>query len=320
MSRTTNQQVVEMAELQGFINDETGVDTSMVTTGSAKEVGCSMSTIDLDGITEEEAGEYYIDECDVERAYEVLKEYVARRNQPEDELFHDESPALYDAEGNFEANLNELVDIQERMAKGMALIDKSNEEISKRFKALPWFGKLYNAWAGKLDSETASRFLSDPRNSNHIAWLNYRKDLWNKWNMLKDESMTIANRHPRLWIEYFNLEKFEFNTYFTSGEVDEEIDNVYIFDANLDIGDELAKSHLAEMEHEDYLINRPLRNNEMVRPRTGGFVPKCKDVTHLYKNKTKNIKVIEKDNYEAFANSIGCDCQYIDGQPVFILI
>lgn len=253
----------DFAEFQSFVSENSSgegkVNTGAVITCNSSDAGCTFHA-DLDHLTEAEAGEFCIDECDLDRAYEVLRTYVQEKNEPERELFHDVSPDLFDDEG-FESDLNELVAVQERMAKGMKLIEQANKEISLRFEKLPWFGKLYRAWAGKLEQWEADRFLKDPRNKGHIKWLDYRKKLWDLWNSLKEKSASIA-RNSYLWPAYFELCEFEFNRYFTSGEIDEDIDDKALWSAHLDRGVDLAWDHIRQMNTEELYINAPIQSWE----------------------------------------------------------
>ena len=101
-------------------------------------------------------------------------------------------------EEDFEAQLNVLVELQERMAKGMKLITECNKTINaaKTGKRLP-----YGAY---------------------IAWVERRKALWNHWFTLKGECDVVAT--PFMWVKFFDLAAEDDNMYFCSGET-EDVDN-----------------------------------------------------------------------------------------------
>lgn len=139
----------------------------------------------------------------------------------------------------FSDKLNEMVEIQERMAKGMRII---NEASTAKEKALQQYL-----------SAKEQGLIYTIRNK---AWEIYSahkervSKLWAHWHTLKDECCGIADTDTRLWPAYFQLVNTEFNTYWTSGETEEvDMSNVYgseFCPTSLDALDEIEKSSREE--------------------------------------------------------------------------
>src|SRR5690606_12021610 len=97
-----------------------------------------------------------------------------------------------------EEQLNKLLDLQERMAKGMSMIKECNDVLDKanNGRRLPYL--VYTGWVDR------------------------RKKLWSHWWKLKNECDVIAKACPQVWPKYFQLEQEDINPYFTYGGEDQE--------------------------------------------------------------------------------------------------
>lgn len=113
---------------------------------------------------------------------------------PEPVLYDDPSPLLYEG---CEAELNAVVELQERMAKGMAMIQECNRVIdnAKKGKRLPY--------------------------KTFMAWVNRRTVLWAHWHKLKEECKALATGNS-VWPQYFNLKEEELTKWNTYGRDDEQ--------------------------------------------------------------------------------------------------
>jgi len=148
-------------------------------------------------MTDEQMGNMYVDITVQER--EALRLAVAReKGLPEPELYSDLSPELYEG---IEKELDTVVELQERMAKGQKLID----ECSKAISANKWAGYIYNAWAKKYDEDKCYKILADPRNQITIKWIERRAKFLALKNGLKEQCKAIAKEVPSVWPKYFQL-------------------------------------------------------------------------------------------------------------------
>jgi hypothetical protein len=129
---------------------------------------------------------------------EHIKLVLARAcGMPEPVLYDDPSPDVYSKD---EAPLNKVIDIQERMSKGMIMIQECN-------KKLEYFN-------------SGHRVPYDV----YMAWVDRRRALWSHWWMLKHQCDALAKDAPTVWPEYFNLCSEEINPYHTTSDP-EDIDN-----------------------------------------------------------------------------------------------
>lgn len=137
---------------------------------------------------------------------------------PEPVLYEDASPSLYQGT---EAELNAVVELQERMAKGMLMIQECDRvlDAAKKGKRLPY--------------------------KTFMAWVNRRSILWGHWRKLKDECVALATGN-NVWPEYFNLKDeplTKWNTYGRDDEQEEGKDSRMM--ASIDA---YALAHIEEME------------------------------------------------------------------------
>jgi hypothetical protein len=174
-------------------------------------------------------------------------------------LFHDE-PIPLKGGIDLERELDNLTIVQERMAKGMKLINK----IDKR---------LAEAKAGDyLPKEQFMKLIEK------------KKQCWTLWNQLKEQAQAIANKHPSLWPNYFKLGEEELTPYFTYGDTEAVDSQEELKQMSGDIADELRDSHIEEQreftrdfnekpylprdwwnpKYERKLINEQLEFNSMV--------------------------------------------------------
>jgi hypothetical protein len=164
--------------------------------------------IELMDLIEDHVSEYKKDECwkkmdrklgnvmvEKQDAQLVLARSVG---QAEPELYRDNSPDLYEGR---EQEFNQLIELKERMAKGLKMINEASAKISEN----RWAGFIYNAWVGKYDEDKCRKVLEDPRNKTTIKWIEYRDSLWVHYNTLKTEMDMLTIVNPALWSDYYKL-------------------------------------------------------------------------------------------------------------------
>lgn len=183
------------------------------------------------------------------------------------------------------ACLDAVLNLQDRMAKGMKMIKEFDSVRIPYVVAANKFNRAKEvmfADESKKPQSWWNRFnqLKAERN---VTWEAFEpcyerlNKLWKHWLRLKDECNEIAT--PEVWVQFFSLAEQEINTYFTH-EGDEGIDHLTAQDeeafAEWKIERENCErdSHIDEMREYDMEVHLPIK--------TGGYVPPCRDVTHLY--------------------------------------
>lgn len=150
----------------------------------------------------------------------------------------DIEPVLFDDEligpdksYDVELGLNRLINVQERMAKGMKLINQIN---------------------ARLERANGGDYL--PREQ-FMALVNKRKACWALWFQLKNNAQEIAKEHPALWPEYFKLAEEELTPYWCTSDA-EAIDNQEELHHSVnETADCLRDSHIEEMSAYDAKFN-----------------------------------------------------------------
>jgi len=158
-------------------------------------------TLHLDGneFTLEEAE---ILNMEVTPEIEELLLQLKKEKEEVPEVLFDDDPVPLSEEPDYEATLNRVLDfeddilkrinrLQERMNNGMALIQKSNQQISVFFEKHRFMGKVYKAWRGDLSPQENKWFTELPANKIFIKWFDYRDKLWNTWHALKEEKLSL---------------------------------------------------------------------------------------------------------------------------------
>lgn len=205
-----------------------------------------IDTLNLDEMSEEECGVLYV--------ADLFEEEKPEPDIP-DVLFDDPSPPLYDDNG-LEDDLNELIELQERMATGMKLIKECNETLSQFNRGLP---VPYGTF---------------------MAWVNRRKLLWTHWWKLKDECSALVGERTYLWSKYFQLVNMEFHPYWSTSDA-EAIDNQYAEEFLITPYESLSNSLISELQ-ERYKEDKPLHKSEEAGNKTGGYVPICYNLTEVH--------------------------------------
>lgn len=119
--------------------------------------------------------------------------------------------AKHPVEIDREKELDRVVEIQERMAKGMVLIEKTDRAISAGWKRNDFAPYIYKAWSTPVSERTEKqrKALAHPNNRLLINWFEHRKMLWAKWHALRAMSSQLATEHG-LWPMFFRLERTAF--------------------------------------------------------------------------------------------------------------
>lgn len=164
---------------------------------------------------------------------------AARENGlPEPELYVDESPALYE-ESEEERVLTLVIELQERMAKGMSLIQEANGKLSSVR------GRIQHAHSHQSNRIPYSEYcmLMESR----TKWTEHLSKLWKHWHSLKAECDTLINGNNKVWGQYFGLVDEVISPYLTNGNTEMVDDQVNLHQSASQLAEELAVSHLQEM-------------------------------------------------------------------------
>jgi len=155
-------------------------------------------------------------------------------------------------EEDWEVKFNSIIDIQERMARGMKLIQSANKTISALWQRNSYAGLVWSAFSGKIsDNRRANSILNHPNNKQLAQWFQYRARCWDKWNQLKDQCASIIGENTWLWGKYFDLADTEVNKYFCTGDsedVDEQFSEKGLAEGAVQAIEMLEESHMKEEE------------------------------------------------------------------------
>lgn len=240
-----------------------------------------INTLKEKDMNKEQVGMMYIERCDVELARKVLDQHIRSNSQealcPEEYGDGQDDKEHFPVQGDDrEKKLNGVVDLQERMAKGMFMIQHANKVIEGFFKDNKYMPAIYNAWSGKMDEYKAKAFLTRDCNQVYFSWFDHRARLWDCWNGIKAQCTTLIGIDTYTWVQYFELEQESSNLYYVTSD-SEELDNlVALFRGQEETIDSMFETHM--VEEREYNKKVQVKWPE----RTGGYVPFCKDVTHLY--------------------------------------
>lgn len=169
-------------------------------------------------MTDEQIGDLVVDITPAQ--LEALMLEVAReKGEPEPILYDDKTNPINDNVDG-EKVLNEIIEVQERMAKGMLLIEECNKVIeeAKQGKRLP--------------------------KPVFMQWVNRRGKLWSHWWNLKANCEKLASECPSVWNSYFKLIEEPFQPYFTYGKKEDELEGVD--SRHMSAIDAYAVSHIEE--------------------------------------------------------------------------
>jgi hypothetical protein len=164
-----------------------------------------LETLNMEVTPEIEAALYQL--C-LEKAEKEIKEWELSRFEINQARDH-------------EKVLNQIVDLQERMTRGMVMIKSADKIISAMWEKNTYAGFIWACWSGRITGDKARTCLSHPNNQLLISWFNRRAQLWAQWNKLQAECMELVGEDTWLWAKYFELVDSDINTYLTSG-IDED--------------------------------------------------------------------------------------------------
>jgi hypothetical protein len=138
-----------------------------------------------------------------------------------------------------EKKLNTLLDVQERMAKGM---NKFIVPTSARVALIQ----------DRLDSAKQGNYLPREKFMELVGFLKtHRSNLskyWETWKELKAQSDEIVGENRSLWAFYFNLGEEDMNRYFTTGETEDVDDYSLLANDSYAILEMLQEAHGFEMK------------------------------------------------------------------------
>jgi hypothetical protein len=273
---------------------------------------------DLDWLTNDEAGMCWIEDEDM--AHQILGKAIKEEYQA---LYEDESPNTYedlDLEKDLNRLINIQEHMAKGMSLIKEMThrrDKAlNSYLLNKYRFSIWMDRLergedkwnslsgeekkaksqiYRRWKENIWSKAnpirAERDASYKAYEGHKEYLetprmsDYLNRLWERWFELKDQSQALVGESmagaSKIWREYFQLIEDEDYLLFT-GFDPEEIDNQeWLFSDTAHI-EGLRESHLR-----DPFSAPPADKDKNDIPhipiRTGGYVPRCKDVTHQYR-------------------------------------
>lgn len=184
-----------------------------------------INNINVDSMTEEQAGECFV--YDLDNARLVLATYVARQNgDVEPVLYNDPSPSTYKKQDD--DILAQVVEIQIRMDHGLELI-KEKENNPEYIKIKDGYKSAKEAFqkakdimfapsneGKKLPQKWWDRFnqLKAERNGWYNLLVEKREELeiqhyWNHWNTLKAECVALIGNDNTIWAAFFQIEDKE---------------------------------------------------------------------------------------------------------------
>lgn len=157
-----------------------------------------------------------------------MKKEKERDQREQDELQEMVTHTLETLNGpDTEKDVESVVELQDRMDKGMAMINECNEVLDRANKGqrLP-----YDVFMG---------------------WVNRRRRLWAHWHTLKNQCQEIAEKNPRVWPEYFKAQNPDVmvNKYFTYEDdkiYDSEDEERFLDSRMIDTVEAYFLSHIAE--------------------------------------------------------------------------
>jgi hypothetical protein len=158
-------------------------------------------------LNDEQLGKLTVEDGDAARLA------IARAlGQPEPVLYEDEDDNTPAGE-DYERVLLDLVDLQERMACGMKMIQQASDVLNDaaRGKRLP-----YNIY---------------------ISWVERKKALWSHWWHLKSCCDALVDDDRWLWYQYFQLAEEDITDRFCYGETDmvDDMVNMWLPQSEQDI-------------------------------------------------------------------------------------
>ena len=200
-----------------------------------KCIVCGISGVDLfHGITEEQP---LCVKCDtIEVSSQELENihlmFARETGQPEPELYQDEPMSRI--EDNREEELCALVDIQERMSRGMKKIKESEKQLlsaRKRLQATKERMIPYNEFCALVKARS--------------EWEKHLSKLWNHWFELQDQT---RDTDATVWAMFFQLLEEDLNRYFCTNDLEDIDEQMTLFQTPNEMADALAISHIQEME------------------------------------------------------------------------
>lgn len=174
-----------------------------------------------------------------------------------------------------------IIENQERMSKGMKLIQQSNQTVSKIWERNQYAGYVYKAWTTDPRQLTEKQVNSLRHKNNRplVQWLEYRAGLWKQWNALQKDCQVLAEEH-KLWPEFFKLARLTFGGA-TGFSLRPQIrdEGIEYGEQSIDYGDEartretaeqLAYAHVAESRPLYEAIEKSGRRGSVSRIPSGG--------------------------------------------------
>ena len=191
-------------------------------------------------MTDEQLGNLEVDITP--QQIEAIKLELSReRGEPEPALYDDESPALYE-ESEEEVILNEIIEIQERMSKGMRLI---NDATQKHQMVCSRLSASHASYSNRVPKEEYIALLKA-----RSSWKARISSLWNHWFSLKEkcDSLLSTTNGSKVWAMYFSLAGESINPYFTNGDTTkvDELEDLYLSASQ--VADTMRDTHLLEEE------------------------------------------------------------------------
>ena len=200
-----------------------------------KCIVCGISGVDLfHGTTEEQPLCVKCDTIEVSpEESEAIHLMLAREaGQPEPVLYQDDSIPLI--EDSHEEELCALVDVQERMSKGMKLIKEAEQkllQVRKRLQSTKERQLPYQEFCALVKARS--------------EWEKHISKLWNNWFCLQEST---RETDPAVWAMFFQLLEEDLNKYFCNGDSEDIDEQVNLSQNQNELADALAFSHLKEME------------------------------------------------------------------------
>lgn len=196
----------------------------------------------IDGIThmmtDEQIGNLEVDITPEQ--IEAMKLEIAReRGEPEPVLYQDESPDLYEPRPE-EVILDQIVELQERMAKGMKVINEAKEKLALVK------GKIVHAHAGKANRIPYVEYCALLKARD--GWNDRISALWDHWFTLKAQCDQLIGDNRKIWAMYFGLKDEVINPRFINGNTDRIDNQLDLYQDAAQLAAVLAESHILDMK------------------------------------------------------------------------
>jgi hypothetical protein len=159
-----------------------------------------VSEVPVEELSNGEIQNAFLDSRELENARLALHRALG---MPEPELYPDE-PSEEDRGPDLEEKLNLVIELQERMERGMTLIRESQ-------KKLDYFSNGHH-----VEREV------------WMSWVNRRSRLWKHWYSLKNQCASIIGEDTVVWFLYFKLKEEDLSDITIDTEASDNLESLFL--------------------------------------------------------------------------------------------